>query len=338
MKPFTLIFTIIFCIWSNQTYSQSIESSTTTTFEEFTIPFGDYWNGSDGTGNIDLNLGVIFQNVYSNDSGGFWEKGWAISKVEDDTTSGFENMYASFAGTGFYSEKYAVGQQNAYIKFTTPPSTISFAINNSTYAGLSMKNGDSIAKKFGGESGNDPDYLKLVIKGYRNNQPVGEIFEYYLADYRFENNNEDYILKDWDFIYVGFYAGPSTDPNSLPDSVIFVLESSDIGDLGINTPAFFCVDDFTAYSLNSIKSINKAQTIHLFPNPANSELNIDLSQVTSGTISIFNVDGKKVMAEVINAEYGFKKMDVSSIENGFYVVEILTSKNERMVGRFVKNN
>jgi hypothetical protein len=60
--------------------------------------------------------------------------------------------------------------------------------------------------------------------------------------------------------------------------------------------------------------------------------------VNSGTISIFNIDGKKVITEEINAEYGLKKMDVSTLANGFYVVEIQTSRNERMVGRFVKND
>jgi hypothetical protein len=155
--------------------------------------------------------------------------------------------------------------------------------------------------------------------------------EFYLADYRFENNSEDYIVNDWRDIIIEYPSG------SFVDSVTFDLASSDVGEFGMNTPAFFCIDYILAFPFNvSIDEVNTSKALNLFPNPTSNELNIDLSLVNSGNITIYNIDGKKVMTETIHAETGIKKLDVSALVNGFYVAEIQTSKNERMVGRFVK--
>lgn len=335
MKKINFLALCIFLVAIGKIQAQSIELISPITFEEFLIPpsSGDYWNGSDDTGNFTIN-NVTFENQYSTDLG-FWASGWAVSKVNDNTTEGFTNLYGCYAGLGFEnSPQFAVGQKNAYMTFNTKIMQLNFYVTNSTYAGLSMKNGDSFAKKFGGESGNDPDFFKLIITSYFENQSIGEPLEFYLADYRLENNNEDYIVNDWQNIMIEYPAGV------FADSVTFDLASSDVGVGGfINTPAFFNVDYIFAIPFDvSINKVNAPKALNLFPNPTNSELYIDLSQVNSGTISIFNVDGKKVITEEINAEYGFKKMDVSTLANGFYVVEIQTSRNERMVGRFVKND
>jgi hypothetical protein len=48
------------------------------------------------------------------------------------------------------------------VSFTSPtPVTVTGAyFTNTTYAALSMLSGDSFAKKFGGASGDDPDWFK----------------------------------------------------------------------------------------------------------------------------------------------------------------------------------
>lgn len=335
MKKQNFLIVSALLLLMNTIQAQSIELVSPVTFEEFLIPpsSGDYWNGSDGTGNFTIN-NVTFQNEYD-DAFGFWSKGWAVSKVNDNTTEGFTNLFGCYAGLGFSdSPQFAVGQKNAYITFDTKIMQISLKVTNSTYAGLSMKNGDSFAKKFGGVSGNDPDFFKLVITSYFENQSIGEPVEFYLADYRFENNNEDYIINEWRDIIIEYPAG------TYADSISFDLESSDVGAGGfINTPAFFCVDYIIAFPFDvSIPKLSDVQSLNVFPNPANSELNIDLSQVNSGTLNIFNIDGKKVLSEQIASGSGIKNLDVSSLVNGFYLIEIQTSKNERMVGRFVKSN
>ena len=56
-------------------------------------------------------------------------------------------------------------------------------VTNGTYAYLSMLNGDAYAKKFGGVSGNDPDWFKLTIRKWYNGILANDSVTFYLADY-----------------------------------------------------------------------------------------------------------------------------------------------------------
>ena len=101
-----------------------------------------------------------------------------------------------------------------------------------------MRDGDAFAKKFGGPTGNDPDFFKLTISGLdAGNAPTGTV-DFYLADFRFANNALDYILTNWTLV----------DISSLPihtRKLQFTLSSSDNGTFGMNTPAYFAVDNLT---------------------------------------------------------------------------------------------
>ena len=100
-------------------------------------------------------------------------------------------------------------------------------VTNSTYAVLSMLNGDSFAKKFA-----DGDWFKLTVTGY--NKDGGQIgpVDFYLADYR---NGKSDIIQQW----------TKFDLTSLGavNKLTFTLSSSDTGTYGMNTPAYFCMDD-----------------------------------------------------------------------------------------------
>ena len=56
----------------------------------------------------------------------------------------------------------------------------------------------------------------------------------YLADYRFADNSLDYILDTWTFV--------DLKPLGEVATLEFALSSSDTGDFGMNTPAYFCLD------------------------------------------------------------------------------------------------
>ena len=63
-----------------------------------------------------------------------------------------------------------------------------------------MRDGSTFGKKFGGNDGNDPDWFRLTITGIdANDQPTGTV-EFYLADFRFDDNTRDYILDSWAFV------------------------------------------------------------------------------------------------------------------------------------------
>ena len=46
-------------------------------------------------------------------------------------------------------------------------------LTNATYAALSMQNGDSFAKKFGGTTGNDADLFGVTLRGFDNVNGTG---------------------------------------------------------------------------------------------------------------------------------------------------------------------
>lgn len=216
-------------------------------FDELTLPPGQQFdNGApaDGGDNTDgfTSNGVSFSSDFT-DFGSFtsWN-GFSYSAVSDSTTPGFSNQYAAFPGTGFDSgdDIYAVGfgaNRGASV-ITLPVATTvrGMFVTNTTYAALSMLNGDSFAKQFGGPTGDDPDFFKLNIFGVDEaGEDTGSV-TVDLADYTFDDNSKDFVLDYWKWV----------DLSVLGDDVAsleFSLDSSDTGAFGINTPTYFAMDN-----------------------------------------------------------------------------------------------
>ena len=115
------------------------------------------------------------------------------------------------------------------------PQTINgLYVTNSNYTYYSMLKGDVFAKRFGGETGADEDWLKLTITGKDAADNVTGAVDFYLADFRFDDDSLDYIVDTWEFV----------DLTPLGDvaALTFALESSDTGAGGMNTPGYVCVD------------------------------------------------------------------------------------------------
>jgi hypothetical protein len=220
----------------------SVKAQNVATFDDVFLSPNSYWNGSDSSDGISSG-GFYFPNNY-NASWGSWS-GFAVSNMKDSTTTGWGNQYSAITASGAKnSENYAVGYPfgNLSIQFENPILLSGFYVTNSTYAYLSMCDGDSYAKKFGGENGTDPDYFKLIISGtdiFGNLKSV----EFYLADFTFEDATEDYIIKNWEWIDLSSLG--------VVTGVSFGFESSDMSFGYINTPTYFCIDDFNGISPNT---------------------------------------------------------------------------------------
>jgi hypothetical protein len=191
--------------------------------------------------------GASFNNEFSNFGGGCCWQGWAYSQTTDATTPGFGNQYSAASGSGAggsatYGVAFTggvVGAQDpvSRITFDQPVSVISAALNNTTYAALSMRDGDPFAKKFGGASGSDPDYFLLTITGRdATNAATGSV-EFALSDYRFANDALDYIVTSWTLVDL---TGLGT-----VSALEFSLDSSDQAFGFLNTPSYFALDDLT---------------------------------------------------------------------------------------------
>ena len=194
--------------------------------------------GEDGNGGFSSN-GANFSNYYDSTFGS-WE-GFAYSNKTDTTTASYLNDTSAYPGSGAGgSSTYAVG----FVGYSGLP-TIGYdaainmagqgvSVTNTTYAYLSMLNGDSFAKQFGGVSGDDPDFFLLTVTGYLAGV-AGTSVDFYLADFRFSDNSQDYIIDDWTFLDL---SGLGT-----VDEMQFSLSSSDVGSFGMNTPAYFALDN-----------------------------------------------------------------------------------------------
>ena len=206
------------------------------TFEELPLGEEGYWNGSDGSGGFAVG-NAFFPNTFTDWGGGLtsWI-GFGYSNQTDKTTPGYENQYSCYAGSGAgNSQIFCIISAGDTMTFELPEKVEFLYVANSTYAALSMKNGDEFAKKFGGNDGNDPDYFNLILTALNEEDSLVGKAIIGLADYTFEDNSRDYISNTWTKI-------PLEDFGYLK-KIAFSFESSDTNIYGINTPAYACIDN-----------------------------------------------------------------------------------------------
>jgi hypothetical protein len=299
-------------------------------FEEFAFSQGqNYWNGSDESGNFLYNS-ATFDNSY-NASWMSWT-GFSVSAETDVTTPGWDNQYSAFAGEGGSgSEKYAIWYSSGDIVFDSPVYLGSMEVTNTTYAGISMRDGDTYAKQFGSitnadgiEDGTDgKDWFLLTITATFNGTLVGEI-EFYLADYRSENALEHYILDTWHHIDFSSIQGQL-------DRLSFQLSSSDNGDFGMNTPAYFALDNLT-FSDQPIASVSSFDfSCKMYPNPAKNWVKIESNSDTPVQVTIYDVEGRLVLNTSEAVEH---LLSLDQFKNGVYLAEIISqagTRTERLV-------
>lgn len=206
-------------------------------FEDLPLNPNTYWNGSNGDGSF-TSGGVTFPNSYDS-YWGSWE-GFGYSNVQDSTTPGWGNQYAARPGTGHNgSANYAIGYQPYVGNFEISLGGASnfvgrgLQVANTTYVALDMQNGSGFSKKFGGANGTDADWFRLTVRGLLGSLETGAV-DFYLADFRFTNSVDDYILSSWAFVDLTALG--------TVDKLRFALTSSDTGSYGMNTPGYFALD------------------------------------------------------------------------------------------------
>jgi hypothetical protein len=158
--------------------------------------------------------------------------------MTDNTTPGYGNQYSAITGGAHTGSNYGIAfVGNCTITLASEQIVRSAHITNTTYTGLSMRDGDSFSKQFGGDSGDDPDWLKVTATGRDAGGNVTGTKDIYLADYRYSNNSKDYIVDTWRPVNFGTLGKVK--------SIEFSMCSSDVGDYGMNTPSYFAMDSLT---------------------------------------------------------------------------------------------
>ncbi len=286
-------------------------AQTTITFDDLTIPADTFYNGSDLAGEF-VSGGLTFTNDY-NDQFDYWS-GWSYSNMTDVVTQGAENQYSAFPGSGGDgSDNYAVNY-SGYLHLGVPRLLESVQITNTTWTALSMQNGDQFGKVFGSPNNangdpdgtNGEDYFRLLIIGCDADTNAIDTVTFYLADYRFANNDDDYIVDTWETVDLS-ELGEVTYLN-------FKLESSDVSFGYINTPGYFALDNLKFGTVGLTEHTIPA--FQLYPNPANDHITIDGQ---AGSVRIYNATGSLIWN---GASDGLLTLSTDNWNAGCYFVEL----------------
>ena len=209
-----------------------VEDKTVATFEEAAITPAQtesvYHLGQTGTftsGNFVFTQEVsvsewgtyYFGNVVSNKTGNTYKDDMDGDKsVKGGARNGknFLVWTASYSGADGIKLKQAAKVPGMYVC-------------NSVYAYASMTKGDD----FAGEPFGDDDWFLLTISGSLEGKAVNTQVPFYLA----KGKN---IIADWTYVDLSTLGKV--------DELHFALTGSRTGDYGLNTPAYFCIDDLGA--------------------------------------------------------------------------------------------
>ena len=309
-----IIVTIVLAAFYIGGYAQVIAG-----FENFNLGPGTYINNASPEKGFESGS-IILPNTY-NEEFQVWS-GFAISADTNTTNPGFLNQYSAIVGEG------AVGTPAYAMGYIFDPLTINLMekaigkpmigmyVTNSTYAYLSMRDGDAFAKKFGGETGTDPDFFLLTIKKYSGGVLSDDSINVYLADYRSSNPSKDFILSEWKYIDLTILGEI--------DSLVLSLTSSDVGIFGMNTPAYVAIDEVSTDNLLAASALSSTKpTMALGPNPARETLYLQLSE--NAQCNLTSIYGTVIWSGDLEA--GRHEIPVGHLPQGIYFM----SGNGRLV-------
>lgn len=261
---------------------------------------------------------AYFPCVY--DTAGYkgWRSGFAYTNSADVADSSYTNLYTSVTGKGYNnSDQYLAVSAFSPVKIhltgkAQGQPVKGFYATNLVYAYKEMSQ-VTFSKKFGGATGNDPDWFKVTIKGYYNGTTTTDSVDFYLADYRDADSTKDYIVTDWEWV--------DLQPLGKVDSLMLSLSSTDTaGGFGMNNPSFFCMDNFETFETSSVSSITTQVAAKVYPNPAANVLYVETNSSTTKNITITDLSGKVVSQTV--ADGSKVQISTSQLPAGVYLLHL----------------
>lgn len=199
------------------------------TFEDVTIGAEESVLHLDATGTFESG-DFIFQQEASVSQWGTYYYGNLPSNKSDNKFESYLDAEKSAKGGAYEGKNFVVWTPSYMaidsVKLKSAGTVPGFFVNNTAYAVNSMTKGDEFAKKFGKD-----DWFRLTISASLNGAAVNNQVIVDLA-------KDGKYISEWTFV----------DLSSLGeiDALTFSLSSSDNGDYGMNTPAYFCFDNLGA--------------------------------------------------------------------------------------------
>jgi hypothetical protein len=230
--PITLVAACLLAASCNKDNDTNQPTAYIIDFSNLALAENSHWNGNDSSGKFSSGKASFLNSyTYHTDFGYESWSGFAYSNQNDTSASSPTAQYDVYTTTPNDKGVFAVGYVDTYsliptITFDEPVALKSAAFALNAYAYKSMKHGDSFAKKFAAG-----DWYKITIKSLDRSDVATDSLEVYLADFR---DGKSLLVDRW----TKFNLAPLT-----TGKLTFEASSSDNGEGGMNTPAYFCIDD-----------------------------------------------------------------------------------------------
>ncbi len=243
-------------------------------------------------------------------------------------------QYTAITGSGYNgSENYCVAYPNYYQSDVFPETgsateTVKGVyVTNNVWAYQAIINGDSYASAFGGANGDEPDYFRIRAIGYNENNEASDTTYFYLADYRFENNTQDYVVTDWQYFDLSVLGAVS--------KIRFSVEGSKTNENGLVTPAYFCMDNFNGDAPDQAPIVTNTTSVHLLesdneatvnlldlvtdPDNEDSEIVFSIESGDNTDVADFNITDSTLTVTRTEGNHGNTTLNIQATSNGLSV-------------------
>ncbi len=241
------------------------------TFEDVQLGGSGIWQPPIGENEMSSG-GWLFTN---NTQNGYWG-GFTASNRTDVTQTGLNAQYTAVTGCGYdgssqYAVAYTMGvQTDVYAADGQSHTVTGCYVTNNLWTYEDMVQGGYGEPPYGGTSGNDPDWFKVTATGKNAGGQVVGTLDFYLADFRFANNAEDYVLDTWEWFDLSPLGSVAT--------ISFSLSSSRGSGYNMLTPAYFCMDNFNGGGAAPDQPpyiVNPVQDVVFNEYPQTQQVNLD---------------------------------------------------------------
>ncbi len=241
------------------------------TFEDVQLGGSGIWQPPIGENEMSSG-GWLFTN---NTQNGYWG-GFTASNRTDVTQTGLNAQYTAVTGCGYdgssqYAVAYTMGvQTDVYAADGQSHTVTGCYVTNNLWTYEDMVQGGYGEPPYGGTSGNDPDWFKVTATGKNAGGQVVGTLDFYLADFRFANNADDYVLDTWEWFDLSPLGSVAT--------ISFSLSSSRGSGYNMLTPAYFCMDNFNGGGAAPDQPpyiVNPVQDVVFNEYPQTQQVNLD---------------------------------------------------------------
>ena len=175
-------------------------------------------------------------------------------------------------------------------------------VTNSPYPYYTNISGDDFANPLT----NEGDFFKIIAHGVKADNTV-ETAEFMLAEFKNGSLQQVEEWTWWDLSTLGTIK-----------EVYFTMESSDAGQWGMNTPAYFCIDRIMAS--NPIESgIEESVVNNNTTEIYYSTNNIYVTATTAIVVKVYSINGIEVISQVVSE--GETLVSTATLPNGIYIVK-----------------